>query len=104
MDNAERRLELIQMMRNEYRENKGRMQKRERILYPNHKTTSELSIDSVSRGDNIGFYIRLGISIGLFLLFFYMDMNNTSYFGINCNMVINSISETIDLKSFAFMQ
>ena len=128
MENVERRLELIKMMRDEHKDNLGRIQRRERILYPNRKLSysdmmdnriradygktdrydSNLdtysATDSVNNKPNYGFYIRLGISIGLFLLFFYMDSNNVSYFGISCDMVQNMISDTFDLKSFAFMQ
>ena len=128
MENVERRLELIKMMRDEHKDNLGRIQRRERILYPNRKLSYSELMDNRSRSDygksirhdiysgnveqtdsvnskpNYGFYIRLGISIGLFLLFYYMDSNNISYFGINCDMVQNMISDTFDLKSFAFMQ
>ena len=126
MENVERRLELIKMMRNEHKDNLGRIQRREQILYPNKKLSySDLtdyksgysknhsyisennaseSTDPVSQSVNWGFYLRLGISIGLFLLFFYMDKNNVSYFGVTCDMVQNMISDTFDLKSFAFMQ
>ena len=126
MENVERRLELIKMMRDEHKDNLNRIQRRERILYPNRKLSySDMqeykteynkskrnisnsddfnNIDSVSHQRNYGFYIRLGISIGLFLLFFHMDSNNVSYFGITCDMVQNMISDTFDLKSFAFMQ
>ena len=126
MENVERRLELIRMMRNEHKDNLGRIQRRERILYPNKKPSyseaidyrvdterysryknisdSTNSADSDSQRPNYGFYLRLGISIGLFLLYFYMDSNNISYFGISCDMVENAISNTFDLKSFAFMQ
>ena len=128
MENVERRLELIKIMRDEHKDNLGRIQRRERILYPNRKLSYSDMMDNRSRADysklgrydynsdvyastdqvnnkpNYGFYIRLGISIGLFLLFFYMDRNNVSYFGISCDMVQNMISDTFDLKSFAFMQ
>ena len=128
MENVERRLELIKMMRDEHKDNLGRIQRRERILYPNRKLSYSDLMDNRSRADyiksgrydsnpdiisstdqvntkpNYGFYMRLGISIGLFLLFYYMDNNNISYFGITCDMVQNMISDTFDLKSFAFMQ
>lgn len=126
MENVERRLELIKMMRSEHKENISRIQRREHILYPDKKISysdrdsydsnnvksytfhehyqEKSDIDSVSRNSNLGFYLRLGISVGLFLLFFYMERNNVSYFGISCDMVENMISNTFDLKSFAFMQ
>lgn len=126
MENAERRLELIRMMRNEHKENIVRIQKREHILYPEKKISypdhlsynnrtikpyafeenlsSENDIDLVGRRSNIGFYIRFGISVSLFLVFFYMDMNDTDYFGLTCDMVQDLISETFDLKSFAFIK
>lgn len=126
MENVERRLELIKMMRNEHKDNLGRIQRREQILYPNRKPSysdmqeynteynkisrykseynTVTSTDLSSQHTNYGFYLRLGISIGLFLLFFYMDRNNVSYFGITCDMVQNMISDTFDLKSFAFMK
>lgn len=126
MENVERRLELIRMMRSEHRENIGRIQKREHILYPDKKMSysekelydgyntksygyndryqGNVDIDSVGQSANLGFYLRLGISVGLFLLFFYMERNNVSYFGISCDMVENMISNTFDLKSFAFMR
>ncbi len=126
MENVEKRLELIKMMRDEHEENIGRIRRREHILYPERKLSysetenfKELekktyffsynvpeknTIDSVSQNRPIGFYARLGISIMLFLLFFYMDMNQTEFWGITCNTVQNVISDTIDLKSFAFME
>lgn len=126
MENAERRLELIRMMRSEHEENIGRIRRREHILYPNKKLsyteTSEYrentakpyvfidrynkdnASDLVSQSSNWGFYLRLGISISLFLLFFYMDMNKISFGGISSDMVLNMISDTFDLKSFAFMK
>lgn len=126
MENVEKRLELIKMMRNEHRDNLGRIQRREQILYPGKKPSysdmreykteyNKLSryksdydtasnTDSNSQQANYGFYLRLGISIGLFLLFYYMDRNDVSYFGITCDMVQNMISDTFDLKSFAFMK
>lgn len=126
MENAERRLELIKMMRSEQKENLGRIQRREQILYPKRKVSysdsaeyntgnnkyhlylddnnNVSSADSSGQSVNWGFYLRLGISIGLFLIFFYMERNDISYFGITCDMVQNMISDTFDLKSFAFMQ
>ncbi len=128
MENVERRLELIKMMRNEHKDNIGRIQRREQILYPNRKlsyrdimdnrertdygklgryndnTDTISQTDSVNNKPNYGFYIRLGISIGLFLMFYYMDSNNISYYGITSDIVQNMISDTFDLKSFAFMK
>ena len=98
MENVEKRMELIRMMRNEHEQNLGRMQRRESILHEKY------TIDSVSHTSDKGFYVRFCISVGLFLLFFYMDRNNSSYFGITCDMVQSVISDTFDLKSFAFMQ
>ena len=126
MENVEQRLELIKMMRNEHKDNLGRIQRREQILYPGKKPSysditdykskydksrrykydydTTTGDDSTSQHPNYGFYLRLGISFGLFLLFYYMDRNNVSYFGITCDMVQNMISDTFDLKSFAFMK
>ena len=53
---------------------------------------------------NWGFYMRLGICMGLFLLFVYMETQNISYFGISHNEIQNLVSETIDVNSFAFME
>jgi len=127
METIERRLELIKMMRHEEKENINRIQRREHILYPNRKISYSDSvvlgaydtkppyvfkdryqakddIDSVSRDKNWGFYLRLIISITLFLTLFYMDISEVSYFGITFDMVQNMISNTFDLKSFAFMR
>ena len=98
MENVEKRLELIRMMRSEHEQNIGRIQRRENILHEKY------NIDSVSHNTNMGFYVRFVISVGLFLLFFYMDRTNSSYFGITCDIVQSMISDTFDLKSFAFMQ
>lgn len=126
MENAERRLELIKMMRSEQKENMSRIQRREHILYPNRKKSYENAelyndydskpavyidrykekntVDSVGRRENWGFYLRFIISVTLFLTFFYMDISGTDYFGITYDMVQNMISDTFDLKSFAFMK
>ena len=124
MENVERRLELIRMMRSEHKDNVTRIQRREQILYPNRKVSySELmdnrnkndygksmrydsysdtntTTDSVNNKANYGFYIRLGISIGLFLLYFYMDSNNISYFGNNnihlCDDCYNYVGKYLD--------
>ncbi len=125
MENIERRLELIRMMRSEQKENISRLQHREQILYPNRRASysgknsypdysgktydfkdnysGKDDIDSVGLDKNWGFYVRLLISITLFLTFFYMDMSNTSYFGVTCDTVQNMISDTFELKSFAFI-
>lgn len=123
MDNIERRLELIKMMRSEQAENIGRIRKRERILYPDRKPsyldetntgklfsfsdryaeTNEDDPNMKTRSD-YGFYMRLGICTGLFLLFVYMETQNISYFGISHEQIQTAISETIDVNSFAFME
>ena len=122
MENAERRLELIKMMRSEQEENIGRIRKREHILYPNRKLSYSEQIekkpyvfldryeekennDQTSQQiTNYGFYMRLGICMGLFLLFVYMETQNISYFGITHEQIQEAVSETIDVNSFAFME
>ena len=122
MDNIDRRLELIKMMRNEHEENIGRIRKREHILYPNkrlsysdlinNKTYGGMETDfekentdlKVHRKGNWGFYMRLGICMGLFLLFVYMETQNISYFGITHKQIQKMLSETINVNSFAFME
>jgi len=123
MDNVERRLELIKMMRNEQVENIGRIRKRERILYPERKLSYIEETDSVRTfgfsdryADNdesrinihpksdYGFYMRLGICMGLFFVFVYMETKNISYFGISHEQIQTAIAETIDVNSFAFME
>ena len=121
MENAERRLELIKMMRNEQEENIGRIRKREHILYPNRKLSymeplenKQFSLsyryseketdDRTSQRNNYGFYMRLTICTGLFLLFVYMETQNISYFGITHEQIQTAVSQTIDVNSFAFME
>ena len=122
MENIERRLELIKMMRSEQEENIGRIRQREHILYPNRKPsylgpleTDSYSIsyrlheknidDRVSQSkNNYGFYMRLAICTGLFLLFVYMETQNISYFGITHVQIQAVVSQTIDVNSFAFME
>ena len=48
--------------------------------------------------------MRLGICMGLFLLFVYMETQNISYFGITHEQIQEAVSETIDVNSFAFME
>ena len=125
MDNIERRLELIKMMRSEQAENIGRIRKRERILYPDRKP-SYIDIDetntgkmygfseryeemdenggNISKKSDYGFYMRLGICMGLFFMFVYMETQNISYFGITHEQIQAVLSETIDVNSFAFME
>lgn len=122
MENAERRLELIKMMRSEQEENIGRIRKREHILYPNRKLSyseqtekkpcvfldryeeKENNDQTSQQITNYGFYMRLGICMGLFLLFVYMETQNISYFGITHEQIQEAVSETIDVNSFAFME
>lgn len=124
MANLEKRLELIQMMRNEQAENIGRIQKRENILYPNRKlsysdqreknaysisyqylekTTAPMDNMRQATG-NYGFYMRLGICMGLFLMFVYMETQNISYFGITHTQIQEAVSKTMDVNSFAFIE
>lgn len=120
MENIERRLELIKMMRSEQEENIGRLQKREHILYPNRKVSysdvpdaklfsssyrynEKEADDQVSQRKGYGFYMRLTICTGLFLLFVYMETQNISYFGITHEQIQAAVSQTIDVNSFAFM-
>lgn len=123
MDNIERRLELIKMMRSEQAENIGRIRKREQILYPdrklsymedlnNRKTlggseryseTTEEDSGMRPRSD-YGFYMRLGICMGLFFVFVYMETQDITYFGISHEQIQTAISETIDVNSFAFTE
>ncbi len=122
MESVDRKLELIQMMRNEHEENIGRIQKREHILYPDRKLSylnrtegkmSESSEQYFSSKDidyssqekrNYGFYMRLGICMGLFLLFVYMETQNISYFGITHTQIQEIVGKTMDINSFAFME
>ena len=122
MENAERRLELIKMMRSEQEENIGRIRTREHILYPNRKLSyseqtekkpyvfldryeeKENNDQTSQQITNYGFYMRLGICMGLFLLFVYMETQNISYFGITHEQIQEAVSETIDVNSFAFME
>lgn len=122
MENIERRLELIKMMRSEQEENIGRIRKREHILYPNRKLSySEpaenktysffnryeemVESDRASQQkNNYGFYMRLAICTGLFLLFVYMETQNISCFGITHEHIQAAVSQTIDVNSFAFME
>lgn len=121
MENIERRLELIKMMRSEQEENIGRLQKREHILYPNRKVSysdvpdaklfsssyrynEKEADDQVSQRKGYGFYMRLTICTGLFLLFVYMETQNISYFGITHEQIQAAVSQTIDVNSFAFME
>jgi len=121
MENVERRLELIKMMRSEQEENIGRLQRREHILYPNRKVSysdvpdtkmfsasyrySEKELDDrMGQWSNFGFYMRLAICTGLFLLFVYMETQNISCFGITHEQIQTAVSQTIDVNSFAFME
>lgn len=121
MENIERRLELIKMMRSEQEENIGRLQKREHILYPNRKVSysdvpdaklfsssyrynEKEADDQASQRKGYGFYMRLTICTGLFLLFVYMETQNISYFGITHEQIQAAVSQTIDVNSFAFME
>ncbi len=122
MENIERRLELIKMMRSEQEENIGRIRKREHILYPNRKLSYSEPIenkqyrffDRYDEGDGIdqnsqqkgsySFYMRLAICTGLFLAFVYMETQNISYFGITHEQIQAAVSQTIDVNSFAFME
>ena len=126
MDNIERRLELIKMMRNEQAENIGRIRKRERILYPNRKPSYLAEADmggfvgnsfagfrytetneegqEIKQKTDYGFYVRLGICMGLFLTFVYMESRNISFWGISHNEIQTAIAETIDVNSFAFIE
>lgn len=121
MENIERRLELIKMMRSEQEENIGRLQKREHILYPNRKVSysdvpdaklfnasyrfyEKESGDQVGQRKDYGFYMRLAICTGLFLLFIYMETQNISCFGITHEKIQTVVSQTIDINSFAFME
>lgn len=121
MENIERRLELIKMMRSEQEENIGRLQRREYILYPNRKLSYSDSPDTKmfhssfryfeketddqsSQQKDYSFYMRLAICTGLFLLFVYMETQNISCFGITHEQIQTAISQTIDVNSFAFME
>lgn len=121
MENIERRLELIKMMRSEQEENIGRLQKREHILYPNRKVSysdvpdaklfsasyryyEKESSDQVGQQKDYGFYMRLAICTGLFLLFIYMETQNISCFGITHEQIQTAVSQTMDVNSFAFME
>lgn len=121
MENIERRLELIKMMRSEQEENIGRLQRREHILYPNRKVSysdiadpkmftsshryyEKENDDQASQQKDYGFYMRLAICTGLFLFFVYMETQNISCLGITHEEIQTAISQTIDVNSFAFME
>lgn len=107
MENAERKMELIRMMRLEQQENAGRMQKREQILYPDKLRNSVREDEMVRKHPNAKkdlFYLRLGISMGIFLLFLYMDTKNITFWGLTFDKIQTIVAETIDVNSFAFME
>lgn len=122
MDNIEKKMELIKMMRSEQADNIGRIRKRERILYPTRKLSYEDTYEKKpyvyldryqTDGDNVsetpaknsmGFYLRILFCMGVFLLYIYMETENITYFGISHEQIQEAVSKTFDLNTFAFIE
>lgn len=95
MENVERRMELIRLMRMEQQENAGRMRNRNQILY---------TAKPVKKKTGHDFYVRMAVCMILFLLFVYMESENISCFGISHEQIQKTVSQTIDVNLFAFME
>lgn len=95
MENVEKRMELINMMRMEQQENAGRMRNRNQILNSN---------EPIKKKTGYSFYIKMAVCMILFLLFVYMETENISCFGITHEQIQKTVSRTIDVNLFAFME
>lgn len=131
MENIERKLELVRMMRREQQENLCRLQRREHILYPEkklsyssyyldydnhfqnkndisldipkHKETSKKQEKNVTMTYGVGLFLRIAICIGLFIGYILMKNNNFTFYNITCDMVENALEDDINLTSIHYL-
>jgi len=116
MDDMERRLAMIQQLKQEQAQNRERMYRRNRIVNgadyhyqtKNHSSYNTENISNKELNSSTlqfkSIYVRFGICIVLFLGFYYLKQNNTDFMGINASFINNVITEKVDINSFAFLQ
>lgn len=99
---TEQKLALIKAIREKHAENDNCMRLRENILYkgiPDYQRDTfqeEINIPGkVNRFSTVK--IRLLFSVILFLLFFFLDINNSSIAGLTTPYILEKISNKCDL-------
>ena len=107
---VEQKLELIKTLRNEHNQNMDKIKRREEILYPEHNYYSsyyskdtETDTDTKPVKSSVFFKLRVLISIFLFLLFFFMDINQYHIYSITSDEIVNGIGTTLQLNSIDFI-
>ncbi len=107
---VEQKLELIKTLRNEHNQNMDKIKRREEILYPEHNYYSsyyskdtETDTDTKPVKSSAFFKFRVLISIILFLLFFFMDINQYHIYSITSDEIVNGIGTTLQLNSIDFI-
>ena len=103
---VEQKLELIKTLRNEHDQNMDKIKRREEILYPEHNYYSsyrlkeiETDTDTQPLKSSTFFKLRILISIILFLLFFFMDINQYHIYSITSDSIVKGIGTTLQLSS-----
>ena len=115
MEEMEKRLAMIQQLKQEQAQNRDRMYRRDRIVYgpdsvKSYKSNDTYRLTSTSEKDTSqtpGFksiYVRFAICAAIFLCFCYMKQNDTDIYGVKASHINKIISQKVDVNSFAFLQ
>ncbi|MFI3211877.1 MAG: hypothetical protein R3Y24_00905 [Eubacteriales bacterium] len=115
---TERKLELIQNLRNEQNANAGKMRTRANILYgeegfnlptkngvaQSYSNNSE-SMTMTSSTESVStFRLRLLCAIFLFVCFFFMDSRDYQIGTFSSDMILNAMNHELTINSIDFMQ
>lgn len=92
----EKKLELIQSIRNEQQDNTEKIQKRKHILYDENSSEDAKTQQS--------FPIRMFVAIFLFAFFFIWDKGNFSIGGMKTEQFKIHLEQNIKIKGFDFIE
>lgn len=95
---TDRRLELVKSIRMQNLQNREKCQERERLLYGNTDIRPESKAPCETPKRFSSFRIRFILSILLFCLFLFLDMNQIAVFGITTNDIFSIITDSMEIN------
>lgn len=103
---TETKLKLVQMIRAENRENRMKMQSRERLINGGYVSTEKWKETGTESGGAFlaGFRIRLAFAFLLFLAFFFLDYSGMEFGSVNAKKIVTVLQQEMGINAIDFIE